>query len=614
MLPSTSHQPQQPMTTKIRRFSLSKSAEQTPPALKTPPPTENATLSELAVENNAGTTAPDIISFRYAWPLKITKRLMSANEPLAILQFVWCMRMCDENCLQDIALEAEQSTKMKLEQRVNVTLYYKDGPSQDVTLESCRISVDNMQGERVFSELPLPGLEYTKGSGGWSPIVSAEEGHLQNALTSSQFSDYIHSNVGKHISISVQLRIHTRWFLPLTYLPSIDQLGYPTSNCPLKNMCLEILQEIRSNELVVPDVEFFNLESDKYALHRHIFNFACKEILYRSAGNLALGSQTELSEQIETIFGNVYFTEVLAKEAECFEDFVAMLDASSSVHFPALKRECERFICREVMLESADLAFVKKTWRHEVSQDRCPSHSVPVTINLRFFISSCRSNSLMSTGSNTTTTSADQQMTVAESMDEMREELMQIAEQITTATDDVSTTRTKLTHRVLMTKTKKILPNVAKISGSTAVVGVFSGHSKNRRSSLKTTRELLIHSPSHHHSSSGGSAFFAQISSSISSSGEGGFGSPLAVKFSSNKSNPKSLTKVPRRRHKTISETASSSEDEESESEFTEYSDDAPEERQEEYQDVDYPAADYSSCPSFGAFDLDPKNRRREYP
>lgn len=45
----------------------------------------------------------------------------------------------------------------------------------------------------------------------------------------------------------------------------------------------------------------------------------------------------------------MYFNEVISKEAECFEDFIAMLDASSTVHFPALKRECERYICREVM-------------------------------------------------------------------------------------------------------------------------------------------------------------------------------------------------------------------------------------------------------------------------
>jgi hypothetical protein len=119
-----------------------KSIEETPP----PPP---ITLSDISLERsdpqNASTT-PDVISFRYAWPLKITKRLLSPNEPPTILQvspafctafngvqFVWCMRMCDENCLQEM-----QAPDRPVEQRVNVSLYYKDGPSQDVSLESCR--------------------------------------------------------------------------------------------------------------------------------------------------------------------------------------------------------------------------------------------------------------------------------------------------------------------------------------------------------------------------------------------------------------------------------------------------------------------------------------------
>lgn len=39
-------------------------------------------------------------------------------------------------------------------------------------------------------------------------------------------------------------------------------------------------------------------------------------------------------------------------ETACFEDFVDILEASVAVHFPSLKRECERFICREVMVVS----------------------------------------------------------------------------------------------------------------------------------------------------------------------------------------------------------------------------------------------------------------------
>ena len=55
------------------------------------------------------------------------------------------------------------------------------------------------------------------------------------------------------------------------------------------------------------------------------------------------------------VFANLYFNRVINEEAECFEDFVDLLVASFAVHFSALKRECERYICRELMLVSFSL-------------------------------------------------------------------------------------------------------------------------------------------------------------------------------------------------------------------------------------------------------------------
>lgn len=48
-----------------------------------------------------------------------------------------------------------------------------------------------------------------------------------------------------------------------------------------------------------------------------------------------------------------YFEQVIQAEAAFFEDYVDILNALPAVQFPALKRECERFICQEVMLVSA---------------------------------------------------------------------------------------------------------------------------------------------------------------------------------------------------------------------------------------------------------------------
>lgn len=66
------------------------------------------------------------------------------------------------------------------------------------------------------------------------------------------------------------------------------------------------------------------------------------------------------------MFANIYFNRVINEEAECFEDFVEFL--CESFVAPALKRECERHICRELMLVSLVIireVFLKKRKTHD---------------------------------------------------------------------------------------------------------------------------------------------------------------------------------------------------------------------------------------------------------
>ena len=59
-------------------------------------------------------------------------------------------------------------------------------------------------------------------------------------------------------------------------------------------------------------------------------------------------------------FAHVYFKQVLLNEVKCFEDFISLMEGIISAHLPALKREAERFICREVMtvsVSSLDFTF-----------------------------------------------------------------------------------------------------------------------------------------------------------------------------------------------------------------------------------------------------------------
>lgn len=82
------------------------------------------------------------ISFRYSWQLKVSQRLLSSGEKAILnvspsfctayngVQFTWLLRLCD-----DFVLDLEDYEDENQNQRlVNATLYYKDGPSRDVSL------------------------------------------------------------------------------------------------------------------------------------------------------------------------------------------------------------------------------------------------------------------------------------------------------------------------------------------------------------------------------------------------------------------------------------------------------------------------------------------------
>uniref|UniRef100_A0AC34RPE6 MATH domain-containing protein n=1 Tax=Panagrolaimus sp. JU765 TaxID=591449 RepID=A0AC34RPE6_9BILA len=303
--------------------------------------------STSSANSSSASTSDEILTFRYVWPLKIAKRLINTGEK-AILhvsppfctayngcQFTWILRMCDEHVLEmtnlDSFIDEPNSSS-----RVNVTLYYKNGPTTDITLHSASIFVTNFNGKKILKDTQLDGQEYTLGSG-WSPTSSTKNSSW------NEFSNYVHNNVGTNISVCVELKIKSTWFQPLNYLPSLN-----SANFKLEFLCEKILKEIFTRQLIVPDEEIFDKQKDKFAYHRHVYYFACQEIEKRLDENI----KQELSTvTVQTVFAHIYFNHVIMAETACFEDFVDILEASVAVHFPALKRECERFICREVMVD-----------------------------------------------------------------------------------------------------------------------------------------------------------------------------------------------------------------------------------------------------------------------
>lgn len=246
-----------------------------------------SSISNRMSLSNASTSSSDlddILNFRYQWTLKITKRLINAGEKALLhvsppfctayngCQFTWLLRMCDECVLEMANIDSfsddiPSSSELEQQQRVNVTLYYKNGPTPDVTLHSASISVKDSTGRKLVDDIPLEGHDYTLGSG-WSPTISSD-----NTAYWKEFSEYVHKNVGQHITVSVDLKIKSSLFQPLNYLPSLDSV-----NTKLEIICEKVLKEIFTQQITVPDADIFDKEKNKFSYHRHVFYFACQEI------------------------------------------------------------------------------------------------------------------------------------------------------------------------------------------------------------------------------------------------------------------------------------------------------------------------------------------------
>uniref|UniRef100_A0A183C626 Na_H_Exchanger domain-containing protein n=1 Tax=Globodera pallida TaxID=36090 RepID=A0A183C626_GLOPA len=257
----------------------------------------------------------EMVTFRYTWPVRITERLIGTGESAILnvspafctayngVQFTWLLRICEEDILPpNIGDQSEEDTSVdssyfasggdddelelaqQQQKKVNITLYYKEGPARDVKLCGGNIFIRNSEGV-LFDNMPLPDLEYTKG-GGWSPIsdeVLNNAGRLRDEQR--KFSAFIHNNIGKQITVRVHMKMPASLFQPMQYLPSIES---PLSGGKLEALCASVLDEIRQNQLQVPDVEHFDLKTDKYALYRHVFLFGCSEIFERVAVQCAV--------------------------------------------------------------------------------------------------------------------------------------------------------------------------------------------------------------------------------------------------------------------------------------------------------------------------------------
>ncbi|KAH7728438.1 putative polysaccharide biosynthesis protein [Aphelenchoides avenae] len=348
------------------------------------------------------------------------------------------------------------------ERAVRVSLYYKDGPVQDVTLSSGKISIIDASGLRILSDLPLEGTSYTKGSG-WSQCLYAESGKMD------KFSEYIRNNVGAQITVVAELSIARTWFQPMKYLPATSGVSKE-----VEETCQQVLSEILHDELVLPNVEKLLAMENKYEVHKHIFDFALTQVSKRCG--LVIQLEKDL---IERVVSNVYFDSVLNETATCFEDYLEILQWLGH-DYRYLKAACERFICREVLMESADTAFVKKML---LLAER---YSLSVLKMVSFGVLVDRLTSPLKR---------------RESIPEIRSDLLQMAEHVTSsiANDDAvagNSEESEILVGAVVAQLEQLVKHIRKVSMEEEDKAIGPAPipiipNANRRSSLKTSRDLL---------------------------------------------------------------------------------------------------------------------------
>ncbi|KAK0426437.1 hypothetical protein QR680_009710 [Steinernema hermaphroditum] len=287
----------------------------------------------------------DEVVFRYRWPVRVSQRVINAETGDTIILnisqpfctscngvvFTWTLRLHDDYALDDSGGYDGDGTQ------VNVSLYFKDGPGTDVSLNGVSIAVADSDDRPVFSNMRIGAEEWTKGSG-W-PVRHTE-------VDGQNFSNFIRQNVGNTVYITADLKFATANFQPLDYLPSLN-----TPSGTLELMCEELVAELVDKSFQVPEVEFLDPELDAFAIHRKVFLSACEEITKRFNETSYSGKLNP--KTIQNILAHSYFKKLMMPKMDYIEELVRALEGVIDYHIPPLKREIERFICNNMLVESS---------------------------------------------------------------------------------------------------------------------------------------------------------------------------------------------------------------------------------------------------------------------
>lgn len=283
------------------------------------------------------------LCFQYEWLVKVSKRSIGSGESAILnvspafstayngVQFTWALRL-NEDCLAPDCIDSRSNG-------VNVFLYYKDGPAQDITVLDARMKITDSKDRIVFSDLYVAEEEWTRGSG-W-PVQTTPSEHMR-------LTKFMHDNINTPIRITVDIRMSASLFCPLYYLPCLER-----TNQRLEAVCRRFLKEVEEEPSIVEDLDILLKQEDMFAVHRKIFTHGCSEVENRM-------KQSCDPKQIRNVFANIYFNDCVMADVYYFEDFIDVIEGTRSHCIPALTREAERFVCSQIIKSANDPTFIKK--------------------------------------------------------------------------------------------------------------------------------------------------------------------------------------------------------------------------------------------------------------
>ncbi|GMT01020.1 hypothetical protein PENTCL1PPCAC_23194 [Pristionchus entomophagus] len=380
--------------------------------------TQSSTREPLHVV--ASTSDDDgLVGFQYYWPVRVHKRQIDNGDSMVLnvsppfttalngVAFTWALRLCDE-CV--VAAPGENgATSLR---QVFLMLYYKEGPAPEIFIENVKMTIhDHNSGLELLSfPLTVDAADLNKGMG--CPMTLDPE-------SQNSFTTFIHTHIDQFLEIRCDFKLKSSLFKPLSYLPSVDTA---CRSQRIEKAVNQFIEDLSTGKLRVPDVEEDDL-NDRFAVHRRAFMFGCDHVEYECLREGRVGDEDELLKHVRSTLAHKYFNGVLLQGVHYFEDFVSLVEGVLEAKLPPLKRECERFICREIMAstsfqETADSTFIKKMLL--LSEKFNLDHLKMVTAGVLVDKMLCDSEKPM------------------EDLGDMRDELKQIASEISTSCENLT--------------------------------------------------------------------------------------------------------------------------------------------------------------------------------